>query len=156
MSTNSDTATQQEVTTSENSSNQYIGKVKWFNNKAGFGFVTALDGDKKNEDIFVHHSAIHVSNEQYKYLVQGEYVTFETQKSENAEHPYQASNVRGVYGNELMCETRWQTRQKSQDSSDDTRDNSRRNNRRPTRQRRNQNQRQSSGKQGEWSMENVV
>ena len=60
---------------------QYIGKVKWFNNKAGFGFVTALDGEKKDTDVFVHHSAIKVSNEQYKYLVQGEYVTFYTKKA---------------------------------------------------------------------------
>ena len=49
------------------------GRVKWFNNKAGFGFVTVLSGEKKDEDVFVHHSGIVVASEQYKYLVQGEY-----------------------------------------------------------------------------------
>ena len=65
MSSKDVSTTPGEVSTS---GSQYIGRVKWFNNKAGFGFVTALDGDKKDEDVFVHHSAIHVSNEQYKYL----------------------------------------------------------------------------------------
>tara|TARA_B100000900_G_C20548208_1_gene703544 strand:+ start:973 stop:1404 length:432 start_codon:yes stop_codon:yes gene_type:complete len=111
MSSNDVSTTPGEVNTS---GTQYIGRVKWFNNKAGFGFVTALDGDKKDTDVFVHHSAINVQSEQYKYLVQGEYVTFYTQKSDNSEHPFQAANVRGVYGNELMCETRWQTRQRSE------------------------------------------
>jgi len=41
-----------------------LGKVKWFNNRAGFGFVTSLDGEKKGEDIFVHHSGVVVSAEQ--------------------------------------------------------------------------------------------
>lgn len=65
------------------------GRVKWFNNRAGFGFVTVLEGDKKDEDIFVHHSGIVVGSEQYKYLVQGEYVWFSLRESDNEEHPYQ-------------------------------------------------------------------
>ena len=47
-----------------------LGIVKWFNNKAGFGFVTTF-GDDGN-DVFVHHSGVSVNREQYKYLVQGE------------------------------------------------------------------------------------
>ena len=39
------------------SSNKYIGKVKWFNNKSGYGFITVLSGDRKNEDMFAHHSS---------------------------------------------------------------------------------------------------
>jgi cold shock protein len=146
MSSKDVSATPGEVSTS---GSQYIGRVKWFNNKAGFGFVTALDGDKKDNDVFVHHSAVHVSNEQYKYLVQGEYVTFDTQKSDNSEHPYQAANVRGVYGNELMCETRWLARKKSDEDGDESKP-PRRNThpRRNTRARRN-----TQKKDGEWSME---
>ena len=61
---------------SSDSSARLLGRVKWFNNKAGFGFVTVLDGDKKGEDVFVHHTGVVVTDEQYKYLVQGEYVSF--------------------------------------------------------------------------------
>ena len=82
------------------------GRVKWFNNKAGFGFVTVLSGEKKDEDVFVHHSGIVVASEQYKYLVQGEYVSFTLRDSDNDDHPYQAGEVRGVCNGWLMCETR--------------------------------------------------
>ena len=61
-----------------------LGIVKWFNNKAGFGFVTTL-GDS-GKDVFVHHSGVSVNREQYKYLVQGEYVEFNLSKSESDTH----------------------------------------------------------------------
>ncbi len=85
---------------------RWLGRVKWFNNRAGFGFITVLEGEKKGEDVFTHHSGISVDTEQYKYLVQGEYVTFELRSSDNTEHPYQAGNVKGVLEGMLMCETR--------------------------------------------------
>ena len=80
-----------------------IGRVKWFNNKAGYGFIT-LTGETE-KDVFVHHSSIQVGNEQYKYLVQGEYVEFNLETSSGA-HEYQAGEVRGIQGGKLMCETR--------------------------------------------------
>ena len=89
----------------------YIGRVKWFNNKAGYGFVTAVSGDRDGEDIFVHHSGVRVASEQYKYLVQGEYVSFKLRESDNASHPYQANELTGVNGGILMCETRNEIRQ---------------------------------------------
>ena len=89
-----------------NNSERLTGRVKWFNNRAGFGFVTALEGDKKDEDIFVHHTGVVVNSEQYKYLVQGEYVSFVLRESDNNDHPYQAGDVRGVLSGWLMCETR--------------------------------------------------
>ena len=82
------------------------GTVKWFNNKAGYGFITVCDGEYSGKDIFVHFSSIRVSNSQYKYLVQGEYVDFTLVKSENGSHEYQAINVSGVKGGPIMCETR--------------------------------------------------
>lgn len=94
------------------SSTRFTGKVKWFNNKAGFGFVTACEGDLKDTDIFVHYSSIHVPGDQYKYLVQGEYVDFELSKSEKSEHEYHAVNISGVKGGSLMCETRRLTQDK--------------------------------------------
>ena len=53
-----------------------------------------------------HHSGIVVASEQYKYLVQGEYVSFTLRDSDNDDHPYQAGEVRGVCNGWLMCETR--------------------------------------------------
>lgn len=83
------------------------GLVKWFNNRAGYGFITVCDGSRKNDDIFVHHSALRTSNEQYKYLVQGEYVDFElVETTEESDHQWQAGNVSGVDNGSLMCETR--------------------------------------------------
>lgn len=104
-----------------------LGKVKWFNNRAGFGFVTALDGEKKDEDIFVHHSGVEVSSEQYKYLVQGEYVSFDMRESDNSDHPYQAGNVRGVLGGKLMCETRMENKREDSDGDGGKRQPRRRN-----------------------------
>jgi len=84
-----------------------LGCVKWFNNKVGYGFITLSDGSSE-QDIFVHHSALNTSDEQYKYLVQGEYVCFELVKSTDpdSKHDFFAGNVSGVNGGKLMCETR--------------------------------------------------
>jgi len=88
------------------SSEKFTGRVKWFNNKAGYGFVTITDGSKSGSDVFIHHSAIKVDSEQYKYLVQGEYVEFGLITVEGGKHEYQASEVCGIKGGKLMCETR--------------------------------------------------
>jgi cold shock CspA family protein len=88
------------------SAERLTGRVKWFNNKAGYGFVTITDGDRSGTDIFVHHSAILVSNQQYKYLVQGEYIEFGLVKVENSTHEFQAAEIGGIKGGKLMCETR--------------------------------------------------
>lgn len=47
------------------------GKVKWFDNKKGFGFIIQDDG----QDIFVHHTAI--QGQGFKTLLEGEMVHFE-------------------------------------------------------------------------------
>jgi CspA family cold shock protein len=86
----------------------FIGRVKWFNNKTGYGFITVTDGKRSGNDIFVHHSAINVEG-QYKYLVQGEYVEFAIVDTPSGKHEYQASNVNGIKGGKLMCTTRHET-----------------------------------------------
>ncbi len=95
-----------DTTVADTSSTRYTGRVKWFNNKAGYGFVTVTDGPKSGSDIFVHHSSISVHDEQYKYLVQGEYVEFSISSTNGGQHEFQASSVSGIKGGKLMCETR--------------------------------------------------
>jgi cold shock protein len=90
----------------ENVNEHLTGRVKWFNTKAGYGFVTVTDGPRSGTDVFVHHSDINVENQQYKYLVQGEYIEFDLKKLENGNHEWQASNISGIRGGKLMCETR--------------------------------------------------
>jgi len=63
------------------------GKVKWFDNKKGFGFITGPTG----QDIFVHHTSIAGSG--YHMLMEGDEVTFETIASEKG---MKAANVQRV------------------------------------------------------------
>lgn len=84
---------------------RHTGRVKWFNSKTGYGFVTVTDGPRSGTDVFVHHSSVQVEKEQYRYLVQGEYVQFGLTKMTDGPHEYQASEVTGVNGGQLMCES---------------------------------------------------
>lgn len=86
--------------------NRMVGQVKWFNNKAGFGFITVKGADGEEKDIFAHYTTINVSDSQYRYLVQGEYVEFDLSTSSKPPHEYQSSSISGIKGGKLMCETR--------------------------------------------------
>ncbi len=52
------------------------GKVKWFDNKKGFGFIEGEGG----QDVFVHHTAIDAKG--FKTLTEGEIVSYELITSE--------------------------------------------------------------------------
>ena len=83
-----------------------VVQVKWFNAKAGFGFGIILEGERKEKEVFIHHSALKVKKEQFRYLVEGEYVEMEVSVSETEKNKYQGSNVTGMLGGKLMCEIR--------------------------------------------------
>ena len=133
----------------------YTGRVKWFNNKQGYGFVTVVIGDKQGEDIFVHHSGVRVGEEQYKYLVQGEYVDFSLKTSESTAHPYQATNVTGVNEGKLMCETRNEIRSQRAEGEEVVQESKPRSRggRRRGGNRRNQQSKGSNTDDGEWGLE---
>lgn len=60
------------------------GKVKWFSNQKGYGFITTDSGS----DVFVHHTAI--QGDGYKSLDEGQEVEFEVTKGPKGD---QATNV---------------------------------------------------------------
>ncbi len=53
------------------------GKIKWFNNEKGFGFIA---NDSGGEDIFVHYSVVEM--EGFKCLREGQAVEYEVEKSQ--------------------------------------------------------------------------
>ena len=62
------------------------GKVKWFNDQKGYGFITPEDG---SPDVFVHHSGIQVQG--FKTLAENQMVEFDTVASDKGP---KAANVK--------------------------------------------------------------
>ncbi len=62
-----------------------LGKVKWFNDAKGYGFIEPKDGTK---DVFVHFSAIEMDG--FRTLGEGQEVEFEVQTGEKGSY---AANV---------------------------------------------------------------
>ena len=62
-----------------------VGKVKWFNDAKGFGFITPDDG---GEDVFAHFSAINVNG--FKTLKENQVVRFDLVQGPKGK---QASNI---------------------------------------------------------------
>jgi len=102
----SEAQTQTQVVETISEAKRIVGQVKWFNNKAGYGFITVSDGENAGKDIFAHYSTIVAADSQYRYLVQGEYVEFDLSTSTNNTHEFQSSRISGIKGGKLMCETR--------------------------------------------------
>jgi len=64
------------------------GKVKWFDNRRGFGFISQDQG----QDVFVHHTCINGNG--YKTLQEGEVVHYELVQSEKGPKALNVNRVR--------------------------------------------------------------
>jgi CspA family cold shock protein len=65
------------------------GKVKWFNNSKGYGFI----GQDNGADVFVHYSAI--QGEGYKTLQEGDTVEFEVVQGQKGPQAESVTKVEG-------------------------------------------------------------
>ena len=63
------------------------GKVKWFSNQKGYGFITPEEG----KDVFVHYSA--VQGDGYKTLEEGDEVEFEIENGPKGEQAAKVTRV---------------------------------------------------------------
>ena len=84
---------------SESTIGEYTGRVKWFNKKKGYGFITLLNNDEEDKDVFFHFSSIVSDN--FKILFPGEYVSFDTI---TVEDKVNCTNIRGIMGRELLID----------------------------------------------------
>jgi CspA family cold shock protein len=67
-------------------SERETGRVKWFNDKKGFGFIVSSGGD----DIFVHYRDIDPENAGFKTLAEDQNVTYVLEKGPKG---FKAQNV---------------------------------------------------------------
>jgi cold shock CspA family protein len=105
----------------DESGTRYTGRVKWFNVKHGYGFISPLKVYDLKDDIFVHHSSINVGVDQYKYLTEGEYVDFNLGSPGSTDYKYHAVDVTGISREFLLCETKFAANELSKKRSDDRR-----------------------------------
>ena len=77
------------------------GNVKWFNSKKGYGFVTVItpDSDLVGTDIFAHYTNVNVSDNNYKRLFPGEYVSFNIGKNNDRDV---CIDICGINGGRLL------------------------------------------------------
>lgn len=97
------------------SSATFTGRVKWFNAKTGFGFITIISDpetacdhadSRVGKDVFAHHTSLKVPDNTWRYLVQGEYVEFALTSKVSEKYEFQTEWVSGIGAGKLLCETR--------------------------------------------------
>ena len=86
------------------------GRVKWFNNAKGYGFILPQEG---GEDYFAHYSSIQM--EGYKTLKAGQLVEFEILEGEKGSH---AINIRAA--EESDTETDEESEQKTEEPGEES------------------------------------
>jgi CspA family cold shock protein len=82
------------------SQSRVSGRVKWFDNRKGFGFVNNLSNDA---EVFVHHTGLNSQTGVFRTLYPGEYIEFDLHHDDQSNRDY-AVNVTGVKGGSLLCE----------------------------------------------------
>lgn len=87
-------------------------RVKWFNYKTGYGFLTDC---VSSEEVFVHHTSLIVPEKTFKTLRLGEYVEYETSRDNNGK--IIAVKVTGVQLGPLMCQSAQQARRQKENGS---------------------------------------
>lgn len=91
-----------------------LGRVKWFNSKLGYGFITTkVNGE--DVDIFAHQSNVKPNVSKYRTLREGEYVSLNVSTSGETQ---QAVDITGVHGGNLLCDLIRTTRMNSRDVED--------------------------------------
>ena len=68
---------------------QFEGKVQWFNNAKGYGFLSRNDG---GPDVFAHYTAI--QSDGYKSLKEGDEVSFDVIQGEKGPQADQVRNLK--------------------------------------------------------------
>ena len=82
------------------SAERVSGRVKWFDNRKGYGFVNRTSD---NAEVFVHHSGLKSANGVFRTLYPGEYVEFDIHHDSQTNRDF-AVAVTGVAGGPLLCE----------------------------------------------------
>ena len=83
------------------------GRVKWFNSKLGYGFITHKKHTNEEVDVFVHWSNLLLSDKDFHTLYKGEYVEFELESCICNENNVgvQACRVSGPNNSQLLTVT---------------------------------------------------
>lgn len=81
-----------------------VGSVKFFDTKKGWGFITVLtqELEQSNTEVFVHFSNLNVSENGYKRLFPGEYVSFSIGKNTKGQDT--CIDVTGIMGGPLLAD----------------------------------------------------
>lgn len=107
----------QDAATDSSAVTRHIGRVKWFNNQKGYGFLTFQTDSGEWEDVFVHHSAVSGDDtDAFRYLVQDEYIEFDRIVSSDALAT--ASDVTGPLRNKLAYQLRNERRAELQEKDE--------------------------------------
>ena len=85
-----------------NEASVFMGCVKWFDTKKGYGFLTNLDS---KEDVFIHYTSVTTDDDIYKMLYEGEYVSYLSKKDDQGR--LVTDKVTGVKGGKLLCENEY-------------------------------------------------